>query len=56
MTDLLDASLSLQEGGLLVWPSIEADPLSHQMLIAFCHTTGIPIDVPVGKLTPSKCG
>ncbi|MCK4616860.1 MAG: excinuclease ABC subunit A, partial [Pirellulales bacterium] len=45
-----DASLSLLEGALDLWPDL-AQPLSKAMLKALCQTTGLPGDVPLNELS-----
>jgi excinuclease ABC subunit A len=47
---LMDASKSLLEGGVLLWPSLD-QKLGRQMLDAFCEATGIPSDQPIGLLS-----
>ena len=49
-----DASLSLAEGALDLWPSLAgpaATSLGRPMLAALCVATGLPIDVPLGDLS-----
>ena len=46
---LMDATKSLVEGGMLLWPGRDRT-LSREMLQALCTQTGIPIDVPIGML------
>jgi excinuclease ABC subunit A len=45
-----DASLSLLEGALDLWPDL-SQPLSKAMLKALCQTTGLPGDVPLNELS-----
>ncbi len=47
---LMDASKSLLEGGVLLWPSLD-QKLGRQMLDVFCEATGIPSDQPIGSLS-----
>ncbi|MDZ4849111.1 MAG: excinuclease ABC subunit UvrA [Pirellulaceae bacterium] len=46
---LLDATKSLSEGGMLLWPKLDRS-LSREMLNCFCAQTGIPIDAPIGVM------
>ena len=49
-----DASLSLAEGALDLWPSLAGPAeksLGRPMLEALCAATGLPIDVPLGDLS-----
>ncbi len=46
---LLDATKSLADGGMFLWPGLDKT-LSRQMLTVLCSQTGIPIDVPIGIL------
>jgi excinuclease ABC subunit A len=45
-----DASLSLAEGALDLWPTLTA-PISRAMLMALCAATGLPADVPLAELS-----
>ena len=45
-----DASLSLLDGALDLWPDI-TQPLSKTMLSSLCITTGLPGDVPLNELS-----
>jgi excinuclease ABC subunit A len=47
---LMDASKSLLEGGVLLWPNLD-QKLGRQMLDVFCEATGIPSDQPIGLLS-----
>lgn len=49
-TAILDENKSLAEGGLLLWPSLEI-PMARGMLRALCRETGIPIDLPIKRLS-----
>lgn len=59
---LLDPYLTLREGAIRMWPAVddasqagrEATELSAPMLEAFCKSVGIPLDVPVEKLTSGQ--
>jgi len=49
-----DASLSLGEGALDLWPSLDrkdCGQVSRAMLEALCKATGLPIDVPLAELS-----
>jgi excinuclease ABC subunit A len=49
-----DASLSLGEGALDLWPSLDrkdSGAVSRAMLEALCKATGLPIDVPLAELS-----
>lgn len=49
-----DASRSLDEGGMLLWPELTkgvAAETSKRMLKAICETTGIRSDVPIGSMS-----
>jgi excinuclease ABC subunit A len=49
-----DASLSLGEGALDLWPSLDrkdSGATSRAMLEALCKATGLPIDVPLAELS-----
>ncbi len=49
-----DASLSLGEGALDLWPSLQGPPgrqLGRLMLEALCKATGLPLDVPLADLS-----
>jgi len=49
-----DASLSLGEGALDLWPSLDrkdSGAISRAMLEALCKATGLPIDVPLAELS-----
>ena len=49
-----DASLSLADGALDLWPSLAgpaAKSLGRPMLEALCAATGLPLDVPLGDLS-----
>ncbi|MCR9292599.1 MAG: excinuclease ABC subunit UvrA [bacterium] len=56
---LLDSHLSLQEGAIRLWPALDEHSkselpmteLAGPMLQTFCKAVGIPMDVPVEKLT-----
>ncbi len=50
---LLDSSKSLNEGGCKLWPGLDSQ-LSQAMLSTLTEQLGIPVDVPVGQLTPSQ--
>ena len=45
-----DASLSLLDGALDLWPDI-AQPLSKTMLSSLCTTTGLPGNIPLNELS-----
>jgi excinuclease ABC subunit A len=49
-----DASLSLADGALDLWPSLSgtaATSLGPPMLAALCKATGLPLDIPLGDLS-----
>ena len=47
---LMDESKSLAQGGLKLWPQFEATKLGDKMLHAFCNSSGIDINKPIGRL------
>ena len=50
---LNDARLSLREGALHIWPSLEKN-VSHWMLEAIAGKTGIDLDMPFEQLSPRQ--
>ncbi len=59
---LLSPHLTLRQGAIRMWPAVdeaseavmEATELSAPMLEAFCRSVGIPLDVPVERLTAGQ--
>lgn len=49
----IDDSLSLEDGGLLLWPDLN-EPISMAMLRALCREAAIPIDRPIASLSQSN--